>query len=648
MPRLAHGDPVTPEQVQEARREAGGGGAAGFAAAAAAAATEDLQDFGFMFEELQEDKANLLPEAPSTNVGLKQLGRRMEDPGVGADEDPGDAAIPAIYTYFGQFVDHDITLEKSSFGGALNPLVTPTMVPLTLEQIQQDLKNARTATLELDSLYGPPDQPVPRDPRNRNKLLIGHITRLPGPNDKPFLRVRLKGDDNDLPRQDPSSIEEQDRAARIGDERNDENLVVSQLHLAFLKAHNKWVDEGNSFAEARRLLRQHYQHIVIHDFLPRIADEEIVDRILQEGNKVYDPLAEPFFMPLEFSVAAFRFGHSMIRDEYDFNLNFNRDVFPATLEQLFTFTALSGQLGGFDTLPHNWIIEWHRFVDTLAKAPNKARKFDTKLAFELFKLRKLDGRPFDGDRAILAARNLLRGYALRLPTGQAVANHLELPVLKPADIIRAAASSEQADALKAHDFDKQTPLWYYLLAEAKHAGPTGGKGEKLGKVGSTIVAEVLIGLARHSQDSIVDTDWFPSIPVAHPGQFQLADLLRFAEVLPRTHRVKRTDTLREIAQAKLDDKNRWAEIFVLNRDDINHRDQLTTNRVFVLPYDTPANLRPIVHKSVATDTLPKLAQKHLGDRERWTEIAELNSDVLGPDLDPDRIPRNTELVILPP
>jgi nucleoid-associated protein YgaU len=656
MARLAHGDPVTPEQVQEARREvaAGGGGAAGFAAAAAA--PEDLQDFGFMFGELQKKKANLLPEQPSTNVGLKRLGRRMEDPGIGAEDDPGDSPIPAVYTYFGQFVDHDITLEKTSFGG-LNLLVTPTMVPLSLEQIHRDLKNARTATLELDSLYGPEDQPVPRDPHNNQKLLIGHVTRLPGPRGKPDLRVRLKGDDNDLPRLGRNPIKELDRAARIGDERNDENLVVSQLHLAFLKAHNMLVDQGNTFQQARRLLRQHYQHIVIHDYLRRIADEEIIDGILQQGNKVLDPLAEPFFMPLEFSVAAFRFGHTMIREDYDFNLNFNRrDGFSATLDLLFTFTALSGQLGfgfdpesGTDTLPDNWIIEWHRFVDTLAKAPNKARQFDTKLAFSLATLRRFDGTVFAGDRAILAVRNLLRGYGLRLPTGQAVANFLGLPVLKPADIIRAAASSEQAEVLKTHGFDKQTPLWYYLLAEAKHAGPTGGKGQKLGKVGSTIVAEVLIGLTRRSQDSILNTpQWAPSIPVAHPGHFELADLLRFAEVLPRTHRVKRTDTLPGIAQAKLGDERRWAEIFVLNRDDINHRDRLTTNRVFVLPYDTPAKLRPIVHKSVANDTLRKLAQKHLGDRERWFEIAELNSDVLGPDPNPDQVPRNTELVILPP
>ena len=156
---------------------------------------------------------------------------------------------------------------------------------------------------------------------------------------------------------------------------------MAQLHLAFLKAHNQLVAQGRTFEQARRLLRQHYQHLVIHDFLKRSADPAIVDRILQHGNRVYDALAEPFFLPLEFTVAAYRFGHTMVRDTYDFNLNFS----PAPLGLLFTFTALSGELGDFDTLPDNWIIQWERFVGP-GGGRNKARRIDTKLANGLFHL----------------------------------------------------------------------------------------------------------------------------------------------------------------------------------------------------------------------------------------------------------------------
>jgi hypothetical protein len=217
---------------------------------------------------------------------LNALGRTMHDPG-GAD--PGDTNIPAIYTYFGQFVDHDITLEASSFTTA--KLLSPSMVPLPLDTIRDELKNLRTATLELDSLYGPP---APCDPANRSRMLLGRVTPLHG-TEIPALRPRGKGDDNDLPREPRSGDIRHDRAARIGDPSNDENLIVGQRHLAFLKAHNRLIGQARTFAQARRLLRQHYQHIVIHDFLRRVADPKVVDRILEHGNRVYDALAEPFF-----------------------------------------------------------------------------------------------------------------------------------------------------------------------------------------------------------------------------------------------------------------------------------------------------------------------------------------------------------------
>jgi Animal haem peroxidase len=522
MPRLAHGAVPTPEQVGDAQSDLASRTAEvdlGFAVAGPAA----LQDFDFLFPGLQNNQANLLPQTAATPARLKDLGRTMVDPGAAT----GDSTIPAIYTYFGQFVDHDITLESGSFTTA--KLLSSTMVPLPLATIRNDLKNLRTATLELDSLYGPP---APRAFPNLNKMLVGRVTSLQG-TEKPSLRPAGKGDDNDLPREPRSPDFAHDRAARIGDPRNDENLIIAQLHLAFLKAHNRLVDQGRTFAQARRVLRQHYQHIVIQDFLKRIADPAIVDGILANGNQHYDALAEPFFLPLEFTVAAYRFGHTMIRDDYDFNLNFNRSgdpgSIPADLGLLFTFTALSGELGEFDTLPDNWIIEWEHFVDTGAGAANKARKFDTKLANGLFHLQSAKGQEeTPADAARLPVRNLLRGYGLRMPTGQAVANHLGLPALTGTQLKTAAASTTQASVLQNTGFLTRTPLWYYLLAEAKHHG-----GHRLGPVGSTIVAEVLIGLVRRSDDSILRTaGWTPTLPAATPGRFELADLLRFAKVLP--------------------------------------------------------------------------------------------------------------------
>jgi nucleoid-associated protein YgaU len=629
MPRVAHGSSATPDQLRQAHEALADRAAEvdlGFAFAALVA----FENFDFLFPELQDDDANLLPRSATTVRRLKELGRAMVDPGPAT----GDGRVPAIYTYFGQFVDHDITFEQSSF--TMAKLLAPGLAPMPVAQIRDDLKNTRTASLELDSLYG---GAAARDPANQAKMLIGKVTRLNGTS-VPLKRPPGKGDDNDLPRAGRSpGNPERDREARIGDPRNDENLIVAQLHLAFLKAHNRLVDQGRSFEEARRLVRQHYQHIVLQDFLKRVADPAIADAVIGGGNRFYDALGEPFFLPLEFTVAGFRFGHTMIRDTYDFNLNFT----DASLGLLFTFTALSGELGDFDTLPDNWIIQWERFIAP-GGGKNKARKFDTKLSTGLFQLQTVTGEVEQpADAANLAVRNLLRGYGLRMPTGQAMAARLGLPVLTPAQLEAAAASERQAQVLKASGFLERTPLWYYLLAESRHQG-----GQRLGPVASTLVAEVLVGLVRRSHDSILAAPgWVPSLPSTKPGRFELADLLRFAKVVgggaaPKTYKVKKGDTLSGIAKSKLGDAKRWPELFVLNRARIRHRDRLTVGQVLTLPA-TPMQPKPLLYKVKRGDTLSGIAKSKLGDASRWPEIHRLNRDLV---LNPNDIVPGMELVIV--
>src|SRR3954465_15375040 len=413
MARLPHGQVVTPELLQIARKtleEREQEITAGAPRAVAAAEAVGLNAFDFLFPDLQKDPANLLPELTQTVSNLKQLSFAMVDLNQRGDDSP----IPAAYTYFGQFVDHDITLEVQpadlppSASGSVPALLAPDMAPLPADQIPKVLRNFRTGTLDLDSLYGPP---APRDPKNGDKMLIGTVTKL-NATAEPLPRPEDKEDANALPREPRSADILHDRAAMIGDPRNDENLIVAQLHLAFLKAHNRIVDEGNSFEEARRILRQHYQHIIVHDFLKRVADPAVVDYILAEGAPWYDLTNRPFFVPLEFASAAYRFGHTMVRAAYNFNTNFNfPDGRPATLELLFTFTALSGQFSpapgvDFDTLPENWIIEWENIIGDGPKV-NKARRFDPQLAAlvngeakALFNLQTLQGTPEGG----LAAR----------------------------------------------------------------------------------------------------------------------------------------------------------------------------------------------------------------------------------------------------
>ena len=527
--RLRHGETITIEQFQEAR-ESVAASIANVPLAFTAAQPVDLKDFDFMFPKLQNNPNNLLPESPNTPANLARLGKTMVD--VSGNDEAGDSKIPAIFTYFGQFVDHDITLELTS--ADLAKLTSPSLTPLPLSEIRNNLRNARTATLDLDSLY---DLPAPRD---GDKMLIGKVTNLNNPT-IPFKRPKGKSDFNDLPRGPRSADPGTDRAALIGDPRNDENTIVAQMHLAFLLAHNALVDKGNNFTQSRRLLRQHYQHIVIHDFLMEIADEKIVKNILKK-NQFYDALEEPFFMPLEFAVAAYRFGHTMVRLDYDFNVNFNTGgapAVPATVDLLFVFTALQGQLGGgglpeSDTLPENWIIEWQNFVSK-EKKRNRARLLDTKLVNPLFKLKQLSGQVEVGLGAMLSVRNLLRGYLLRMPTGQAVAKAMKFTPLKASEIEAVAAKvappaggESQLDVVRSTGFSKRTPLWYYVLAEAAHHH----RGRHLGPVGSTIIAEVLISLIRRSEDSILRTkNWKPTLPSAKKGTFTLADLLKLARVL---------------------------------------------------------------------------------------------------------------------
>ncbi|WP_460354743.1 peroxidase family protein [Mycobacterium sp. ZZG] len=600
-------------------------------------AEPDLGNFDYLFSDLQSDPSALLPDTATIIADLRSLGKTMVDD---SGNDVANSSIPAAYTYFGQFVDHDITLEVADGAAAgddrFGDILDDDMRPLTAAQARTLIRNRRTATLDLDSVYGTGTQPIPHHPTDPDRLLLGRVSEVQDDTRIPFRRPPGKSDDNDVPREGRSADAEHDRAALIGDPRNDENTIISQLQVAFLKAHNRLVHEGHDFHQARRILRQHYQHIVVHDFLPRIADTAVVDDIVTNGNRWYDALSEPFFLPLEFSVAAYRFGHTMVRADYDFNLNFNltpgEGRIPAGLDLLFTFTALSGQLGDFDTLPEHWIIEWQNIIGDPGTG-GKARLFDTRLSAlnrALFRLRQVDGAPEVDLAAMLSVRNLLRGYRMRMPTGQAVAELLGVRKLTPAELRDHAAGRAQRDVLTAGGFLERTPLWYYVLAEAQICAG----GERLGPVGSTIVAEVIIGLVRRSEDSILRVPgWQASLPSAQPARFELADLLRFAGVLdtpPPAHIyvVAPGDTLFDIAEQHLGDGARWPEIFAANRTVVRRFDQIFPGMRLILPSGPPPvpQLRFIIVKP--GDTLSGLAKTHLGDAERWPDIFSMNGAVI--------------------
>jgi hypothetical protein len=430
--------------------------------------------------------------------------------------------IPAGYTYFGQFVDHDITKQEVAPGDrTLFDITGDDFVPLTAEQIHTKLINKRTAPFDLDSLYAKPAK------RRGAKMVLGPNDPTLPANDPPLILPPGKDPaTNDLPRA-------ADGQALIGDPRNDENLIISQMQVAFLKLHNRFVTTQRlDFPAAAKAVRQHYQAVVIYDFLYRLLEPAVVDQVLA-SNYFFRPLPPTgLFMPLEFSVAAFRFGHSMVRPTYHYNVNFDA----ATLDDLFRFTAFSGQIGqaaadgsiALASVPSHWIIQWENFLPfTDDVTPQPAMPLDTALALPLL--------PKEEDiMARLAQRNLLRGYLLNLPTGQSVARAIggDTAVLSH-DQMLSAANPADWQVLQNYPFLlNRTPLWYYILLEAKHHHA----GQRLGLVGSTIVAETIIGLIRQSQDSILqDPAWQPTLGAGFPSdrtQLQLRHLIEFAGLGP--------------------------------------------------------------------------------------------------------------------
>ncbi|MGH8908561.1 MAG: peroxidase family protein [Egibacteraceae bacterium] len=448
---------------------------------------------------------------PDTRVNIPQLPEPTAD----------DSTIPSGFTYFSQFVDHDITLDPTI---GFPPSVDP-----------DNLISGRTPTLDLDSVYGlgPEENPQFYDPDfPASEARFKQGTTTPVPDVTPGSPL-LPSFPNDLPRIGGQSADR--RQAVIPDLRNDENLVIAQLSLAFMKFHNKLMDEQPECAEGetlfetvRRLVRWHYQWIVLNDFLPRVVDPAVLADVCGNGRRFYTFEEDPGtpFMPVEFSVAAYRMGHSMVRNSYSFNRIFTlqlpggpvtRGV--ATLDQLFLFTGARGLGGLVDTLPSNWIIDWRRFFQLGGPPvfPIPARKIDSRLAFSLRNVPDVSPQ----EPVSLASRNLLRGRLIGLPTGQCVTTAMKEMPLTPAQI----AGGPEGDIVVAHGFDLQTPLWFYLLREAI----VQGQGNRLGAIGSRIVAEVFVGILQGDPRSflVMQPDWTPTVPAATPGTFTMADLLRY-------------------------------------------------------------------------------------------------------------------------
>lgn len=476
---------------------------------------------------------------------------------AGSQPDSADPPVPAGFTYLGQFVDHDLTMDRTE---------TRLGEDVTLDELVQ----GRSPALDLDSLYGR----GPHDPADRVfyapdgvKLRVGTTSPADGtPGDQ---QVATPMEGFDLPRFGQSGLtEEERRRPLIPDPRNDENLAVAQTHLAFIRFHNRVVDElalrgltgRRLFEAARDQVVRHYQWVLRHDFLPRVVDPAIVDDVFTNGRRFFEaprrgrpPVGPHPTMPLEFAVAAYRLGHSMIRSRYQWNRVFNSGTgTPATLFLLFVFSGTSGNFDpgsrlpdlddpnheSVDTLPTNWIADFRRLYDFTevdrpdlvppAGGGNAAMRIDSLLVDPLDELPAgtFDGRGtvVTGIQRNLAFRNLTRASMVRLASGQQMAEFLGVEPLTSEQILvgdGGASLDSLTDAQRAA-VTAATPLWFYVLREAEFHGG------RLGPVGGRVVAEVFHRAMEGSRTSIVrDPSWRPALGPDR-RTFRMTDLLLFA------------------------------------------------------------------------------------------------------------------------
>jgi hypothetical protein len=410
-----------------------------------------------------------LPALRADEEALHALGRPGGPCDLGADASRADSRSAAVWPFFGQFLAHDLTADRS---------------PLRHRADRSQLRNARVPRADLEALYGAGPVGMP------------YLYRSDDP-----AKLLLAASGCDVPRN-------QDGIALIGDPRNDVHLFTSQLTVAFIRLHNMLVDrlredgvaEVDLFAEARRATTWHYQHVILREFLPGLIGAGAAAGLLADGPRHYRVDGDAS-IPFEFADAAYRYGHAQIRDRYQVNAAFGPvPVFP--------------DLMGFGAVPPERAVDWPLLIDVEGHPPaQRSKRIDTRLPAALIALpARISGSAPGTDYASLATRDLQRGQAVGLASGEAIAAHLGVPALPPEQV-----------GLAAYGWRGETPLWLYVLREADVLGD----GERLGPVGGRIVGEVLVAIIDGDPASFrsADPGWTPTLPGRRAGAFGLADIL---------------------------------------------------------------------------------------------------------------------------
>ncbi len=381
--------------------------------------------------------------------------------------------VAAGWPVFGQYIAHDITADRS---------------PVSHHDDEALIRNVRSAQLNLECLYadGPVGNPFLFSRADPAKMLLG---------------INDEGRPDDLPRN-------QEGIALVGDPRQDVHLLVSQMQVAMIKTHNLLVDrlredgvpEADLFLEARRALTWHFQWTALFRFLPMAIGERRLQTLLESGPHFFRPDGV-VAIPFEFADAAYRFGHGQMRQAYRLQRG-GKDL------------NLFPDLIGFRPVPSNRVIDWTLFFDVTGEPPAmRARPIDACLPEALLRLpAEITGELDDEDYESLAVRDLQRGVATGLPSGESIARYVGEEPLRSDEI-----------GLREYGWSGETPLWYYLMKEAEVCED----GERLGPIGSLIVGEVLLGIVDGDPQSFrsLEPGWRPTLPGRSPGDFTIGDLL---------------------------------------------------------------------------------------------------------------------------
>ena len=416
--------------------------------------------------------------------------------------------IPSGYAYFAQFVSHDLSYDKTKLSEAadLPPEATP---------------NYRTPSLDLEILYG-------RGLRNDGYLTLGSTDGS----------GTTASSDNDLDREGSGQ-------ANVYDPRNDSTLLLAQLHVLLIKFHNRLledvrrgklasVSDGDDIEQTKRLVRWHYQWIVRNDLLPKIVMADVLEDITMHWPRLFRPKRGHASIPVEFSLAAFQYGHSAV----NFIYNINRNVINCPQEATMYLTGPGhfqwpvGTGRPFNRLPERFVVDPGRMFGWASRAKvNFSAIIGTLITEGLYEVpgqqsMLFNNEPLEASNLTISKRSgsdtfslpeatLVRGAAVGLPSGQQASRLAGIDTLGKDQL---ACDARLETFLRKNEMLDRTPLFYYLLREAEVAGrsaPGKAPGTRLGPLGSRIVAEVILGVLNADANSYVHTDWQPpELPVS--------------------------------------------------------------------------------------------------------------------------------------